>query len=377
MARKEFRNGKKKPWLVRWGSGNTRHSKAFTTEKQADLYIAREFEKEKKEMPAGFVISPHERALILRMRKNGDMTKQERFLEDNYKAVRSDLTLKEAQRKFIQHRKDKNLRAASIYMYEHAFEQTAGILEKKKVDEFMPNDVAEILAATYQGKDGKPLKYAHSCLDKILLAYKILFNWLMREGFCSANPFAEYRGLERIVDKKDIRILTAAQTKEFLGALPDKLQPAFALMAFAGVRPGEMHNTFKKDILRWEDIDFNNKRINIRSEVAKGRKRRIIHGLPPNIWEWLNLCKDKTGPIVPITSGRVDKNRQNVCKKIGLVWGEDILRHSFGSYGYYKIGAELTVDNMGHTNGFDVFVKHYKGLANKAEAEKYFKILPA
>lgn len=375
MAWKEYRKGRAKPWLVRWGDNKKGENASFKTEKQADLYIERQFSSE-KEIPRGFIVTPEERSAILRMRKLGSILKLVRFLEDNYKVLRSDISLKEARELFIAQRKKKNLRNASVLMYEKAFKQTEGIIDDKFVGEFMSKDVEAVMSAEFKNKKDKYVPYSAATNDKILLTYNTLFNWLVREGIAPANPFKNYRGNERIVDKKEIRILTPDQTREFLHCLPGNLKPAFAIMAFAGVRPSELHNNLDKDILKWDDVDFQNKRIDVRTAVAKTRKRRIIIGLPPNIWEWLDPWRGSSGPIIPISSGRVDKNRQKACKRANITWSSDILRHGFASYGYYKLGAELTVDIMGHTRGFDVFVNHYKGLSNRDEAEKYFSITP-
>ena len=49
--------------------------------------------------------------------------------------------------------------------------------------------------------------------------------------------------------------------------------------------------------------------------------------------------------------------------------------HSFASYGFHR-GLEWVVDTMGHVAGFRTFVRGYMGAASKADADRYFAIMP-
>lgn len=61
----------------------------------------------------------------------------------------------------------------------------------------------------------------------------------------------------------------------------------------------------------------------------------------------------------------------------GIPIPKDALRHSFASYGYHFLGAEKTVEMLGHIGGFGVFARHYKGLATPDDAKLYFSIYRA
>lgn len=70
------------------------------------------------------------------------------------------------------------------------------------------------------------------------------------------------------------------------------------------------------------------------------------------------------------------KSGRYKCAACGVDLPHDVLRHSFASYGYHYLGAEKTVEILGHVGGFGVFAKHYKGLATPAQAKRYFEIAP-
>lgn len=216
MAWKDFRNGRKKPWIVRWGYGGPGESKSFKTEKQADLFIEQNVTSE-EELPKGFSVSPDERAAILRLRKIGSVDSVLRFAEDNYKTATSGLTLQEARDRFIAARKERNLRTASIKMYKGVFKQTENVHPKVKVADFSKLHADAVINASYK-KDAKgtPVQYSAGTKEKIVLVYRILFNWLMAEGFCSNNPFWRSKKTERLKDKKPISIISVADMKAFI-----------------------------------------------------------------------------------------------------------------------------------------------------------------
>lgn len=59
-------------------------------------------------------------------------------------------------------------------------------------------------------------------------------------------------------------------------------------------------------------------------------------------------------------------------------WTPDICRHSFASFFYAKhqdVGRLQA--QMGHTGDAAVLFNHYRGLATKAEADRYWAVAPA
>jgi integrase len=178
-----------------------------------------------------------------------------------------------------------------------------------------------------------------------------------------------------LTDNKLPSVLSVEDAKRFFGLMPEEFLPEFALMAFAGIRPMELlfNANEPKDILKVEDINFKNKTIRIRSSVAKTRTERLLCGLPDNLWEFLKPLKNKSKDENVAVSD-FDRN-YNIRCRFGA-GGKDILRHSFGSYGYHYLGAEHTVEIMGHIRDVKTFVKNYKGLASKEDADEYFSIVP-
>ncbi len=89
--------------------------------------------------------------------------------------------------------------------------------------------------------------------------------------------------------------------------------------------------------------------------------------LPRNLWVWLDSARgcDAAKNVAP---GNCDCWRR-AKDATGVKLPKDVLRHSFASYGYHYLGAEHTVEILGHIGGFGIFAKHYKELANAADAK--------
>jgi len=205
-------------------------------------------------------------------------------------------------------------------------------------------------------------------------ALSSFYSYLVEKGIVAENIFKSVKIAKVMKDKNPPKIISVKDTYTLFHELLEKWKPAFALMAFAGIRPGELTDCCKEDILRIGDIDFANKKITIRAIVAKDRKCRILENLPENIWSWLEPLKviHPSFRVIP----NAYKAYQRAKDGLSIKLSKDILRHSFATYGYHKLGGEHTVEIMGHITGYGVFARHYKGLGNMTDAIEYFNITP-
>lgn len=195
----------------------------------------------------------------------------------------------------------------------------------------------------------------------------------VENGWLNVNPFLNVKIDKALSEKTLPVVMSIATAKKFFVECPTDWLPTFALMGFAGIRPMELLPNGTKEILKIGDIDFGNKTIRIRGNVAKTRTERMLSHLPENLWQWLaplrNLPKDAN-----ISAGTYDQHH-DIREKLN-VQHKDIFRHSFASYGYHFIGAERTIEILRHERGFGTFAKHYKGLANPETSKEYFSIIP-
>jgi integrase len=190
------------------------------------------------------------------------------------------------------------------------------------------------------------------------------FEFCRKRGWIKENPcdFIEKPKVDYkmprfmpVVDAERLLRL-AAEVDPFLAMIP-------ALGLFAGLRPEEMTKLAPSDIVLGSRAV-----IIIRPEVSKVRRSRII-GMSTNLQEWL-AASSLAGSFAQ-ECARFQKWR----KSVKVSWSPDIMRHTFATHHYaLHQNAALTCAEMG--NSSDVMFKHYRGLATKEEAEKYFSIMP-
>ena len=167
------------------------------------------------------------------------------------------------------------------------------------------------------------------------------------------------------------------------------MAPTLAVQFFGGMRPGEAMG------MDWGAIDFNQKLIRVSPEVSKVRRSRIVE-MNQTLIDWLTPYRKLAGPIGIVSKsqfsfymlrkpigekpedGKVDKRPLGIVKAAGAKWIQDGPRKTFATMHYATHGdAAKLASTLGHTGGHDVLFRHYRGLATKADARRYWKIRPA
>lgn len=155
-----------------------------------------------------------------------------------------------------------------------------------------------------------------------------------------------------------------------------RYRSALAVMLFAGVRPQEVASRYKPS-LTWEHVNCTEHMIRIPAEISKTRKARIMEGMPPTLWAWLQpgALRD---PICPARSREAVERAAEIAgygKK--RPWPVDALRHTFATYHLAAFADPgKTALLLGHEGNPTMLYQHYRGLATKADAEKFWKIMP-
>lgn len=155
-----------------------------------------------------------------------------------------------------------------------------------------------------------------------------IFSCGMRHGWCSSNP-VDAIPRPRINEKEIaplswtdiVNLLKTTLKKEHIACLP-----AVGLMLWAGLRPTELMR------IRWEDIDWQEKIINLKPQHTKtGGCRHVT--LYPVLICWLKHIKN-----VKLNTGKICPKNWSYCwRKLRIAanitnWQQDVLRHTFASY---------------------------------------------
>lgn len=221
------------------------------------------------------------------------------------------------------------------------------------------------------------------------------FGWWLKQGWLESNPILPIEVPQ--VHQKEPGILTIAETKALFRA-NEKIDPEIcgllALGAFAGMRSSAIAR------IDYAEIDFNQRGILTPAAKTKKKRRQWIEDLPDNLWAWLKKTPEAA---FSMTHRQMLHRRAQAFKRAGLlVEADDIgrenakreargeglldlkptcppknaLRHSFVTYHvalHRNPGKTALI--VSHRDQ-DCLYRHYLGIANQRDAERYFEIGP-
>lgn len=291
--------------------------------------------------------------------------------------------------------KDARWRSGSLDVQtERSFRKRSELLEatmlgKKLVSQITSNDIVNVLAALGSTYSARSVLNYRNIVSEI-------FRHAVKKRYSPSNPFdgftkEDFKKLggeksERGLD--EINILTVREAARLLKAAQASNEPGMlattVLRLFCGIRTGEVTR------LEWPEVHWLEERPYVHIPAGKAKKRQIRHvEIPANALEWLKLCdpaaKGRIDPKSPLTYakrfGRIAKlagiGEENAKGEWLSDWESNDTRHSFGSYHYAMHGDAIkTAREMGHKQGDEVLFAHYRSLVTKAEAEKYFRLVP-
>lgn len=273
---------------------------------------------------------------------------------------------------FIREGEERGLRAATLRNRRAILDAFKAGREERLVNTITTDEILAYILAKYRDEEGR----------KSLRGYLgSWYNWCAAKGREWVPPMAP-KALAWTAARSDKRrpmVYTADQVAALLDAVQDKLKPAVAVACFAGVRPEELRRicwSWTDERGDWFGIDLKRRKIELSGEWTKTRSPRTLHNLPANLWAWLERYQAE-GRLVPLTQRNWYRNI-NAAKKAAKIrkQGNDIMRHTFGSHGRHR-GIDWVIDVLGHTEGMDVFNRHYNNNSiGPEDAERYFSIVP-
>jgi integrase len=195
-----------------------------------------------------------------------------------------------------------------------------------------------------------------------------LFKFAKIHGWCRTIPAAESTRVREVSD--EVGILTPSELSGLLNVASQETIPYWTIGAFAGLRACELER------LDWSDV--NSRHIRVRAKHAKTASRRLVD-IHPNLQKWLLPYRGRTGKISP-DNLRVkllaDRKRAADAGALTRKWPPNALRHSFASYYLARFNdAPKLALQLGHT-GQDIIFRHYREVVTRAEARKYWNIVP-
>jgi integrase len=207
-----------------------------------------------------------------------------------------------------------------------------------------------------------------------------VFNLAIKRGWMlpGASPIARLDFADGV--QKEVEIVPVYQVAGMLNhALENDLEllPFLVLGFFCGIRPrGELEK------LEWRDIDLIDHVVTIRPEVSKTNRRRFPE-LSENAIAWLEAYRQcggsMEGRLVPVTSAVLRKKRRANWKAVAgekARWIQQGMRHSFCSNWLALHGDVNKLVLLSGHDSTDVMWRCYHKGVKKAQAEKFWAILP-
>lgn len=126
--------------------------------------------------------------------------------------------------------------------------------------------------------------------------------------------------------------------------------------------------------LTWQDVFGTPGHITVTASKSKTRSRRLVE-IVPALAQWLESCREHKGPLWPLGVDMWQENFKALREKEKIPARKNGLRHAFCTYHFALHANEnLTAQQAGNSPA--MIHQHYKGLATKAEAEKWFAVMP-
>ena len=354
---------KKKPFGAKWVEGGKRKFLFFEDAAERDDYIKKFNAKVKKVGPAMMSLSASDAVIMAEcLKRVGSGSEVLRAVDEYARRTKIDpVAYSDARKEFL----DEKLNTGASDDYLRHLRNTT---DKFSTD----GPVSSVTAADARCWASELSNAPITNLNDI--NWMVLFwNWLKDRGYARENVFATVPTPK--IPETEPEFLSVVEAKALLSTaqahFPDALA-YFAISLFAGLRSSAICRLDGTQHLRFEQHG-----ILITGENAKNSRRQFIDGHEPNLWEWLEWCKENAPAGFELNARLWERRRGQVAVKAKVKMPKNALRHSFCTYHCALYGdAGKTATLLNHRGNVSILYQHYKGNATKAEAQKFFKIRP-
>ena len=234
-------------------------------------------------------------------------------------------------------------------------------------------------------------------------AVRALFNYAMKRGYMDEPPTKRATAIASQIPD-EISVLSPAEVQEIMRRalqMEPQLVPYLAIGIFAGLRP---ENELGR--LDWSKINLASRKIIVEAKNAKTKKKRLVP-ISENLAAWLETVSEaeRKGQIYYYRralrrvlgqdqAAKAEKRAELEAqaaregRKLSgptpdetpapevLRWGQDIMRHTFGSYRQSMIqNINQLCEEMGNTP--HIARAHYLNPPDPEQAAEFWAITPA
>lgn len=202
---------------------------------------------------------------------------------------------------------------------------------------------------------------------------KQFLKWCVRKDYLTASHrLFEAEGLvTEASETAQIDYYRPAELRTLLEDATEQVRVVIALQAFAGLR---LQETLRLD---WRDVFGTPGHIEVSTSKSKTRQRRLVEVFPA-LEQWLAPYSEMEGRVTKqwTTLNSYVRTFVEFRSSVKVPARRNGLRHAFVTYHFALHSNEnLTAALAGNSPA--MIHTHYKGLATRAEAEKWFNVMPA
>jgi len=200
---------------------------------------------------------------------------------------------------------------------------------------------------------------------------KMFLGWSVRRDYLMAHHRlleADQMSPEK-VDASEIDFYRPTELKSMLqSADDDGLRAVIALNGLAGLRVEEIMR------LQWKDVWHVKGHIHVSAAIAKGRCRRLVE-MCPALLEWLAPFRKAEGPVWSLSVDAYHEALIALRERLNIPARKNGLRHGYVTFHFGLYANEnLTAALAGNSPA--MIHLHYRGLATRNEAKKWFGVVP-
>jgi len=231
-------------------------------------------------------------------------------------------------------------------------------------------DLSRDLLAVYMKAHGK---LSPKSRNDRRAAVTMFLRWCARQDYLSpTHRLFEADAMQREpLDATATDFYCPAELRHLLEAAEGPVRAMIALQSLAGLR---MEEAFR---LKWEHVFGIPGHIEITAQNAKTRRRRLVE-ICPALASWLEPFRGMEGRVWsdPVGINGYVRALVRLRTPLKIPSRRNGLRHAFCTYHFaFHMNENLTAAQAGNSPA--MIHQHYKGLATKAEAEKWFSVQPA
>lgn len=262
-----------------------------------------------------------------------------------------DIPLSEAVEMFLAQKEDK--KKSTYYRYKYAldnFIRRVGDISILSVNMLAVNAYAKSLKKDYSGYT------IHSYVKSI----RILFNFLVAEGYIEKNPVGELPP----IPKKKKKFMSDAEAWEIINAITnEKHWNVLVFLYYTGFRINELLS------LRWQDIDYDDGIIYVTNN--KGNRDDVFPLLPEVKELFLNIKKEGGSVFAYSGSSSLSWLRKKIKRVSGGRYSFQDFRRCFGNR-WAKLIKPAELQGLMRHESFSTTNKYYINLDIKEIVKNYY-----